>query len=276
MAGVGLLKRVAEALMITVLVILSMGFLTAAAEGVHLSRHFLSYALHRTGQYLRFSVDIFKNQKGWVEVIHEGNSVMYIPHPSPHQIFHMLVGTSPQMAILNTLFLLSVTMVLVFTVGGYWGLKAGYQGGRWDGVLAVLAPMFSAIPGWFWGIFLMWALWWKLSIVPLSYIDYVHMVEGTGKPTPFTYLYALTIPTLTLTFANVAVYAYNVRNLVRNELHEEYFLADVLKGLPDKRIMRKALRTVLPPFLTFTSYNFLNLMMNGMAVEVMFNVPGIG
>jgi peptide/nickel transport system permease protein len=40
--------------------------------------------------------------------------------------------------------------------------------------------------------------------------------------------------------------------------------------------MKKLLRTVLPSFLTSTSYNFLDLMINAMAVEYLFSVPGIG
>ncbi|WP_457751476.1 ABC transporter permease subunit [Thermococcus sp.] len=122
----------------------------------------------------------------------------------------------------------------------------------------------------------MWILWWKLSVAPLSYIDYIHQAEANGHVTLLTYIYGMAIPVLTLTFVNTAVYAYNVRTLVVKELDQDYFMVDLLKGLPDRRVMRKALRTVLPSFLTFTSYNFLNLMINGMAVEIMFNVPGIG
>ena len=273
----GVLSRVGEALLLTLLIVLLMALMTSAAEYKSSQRgSFIEFAVNRTVDYLRFSADVFKNEEGGVEVVKRGNVTMYIPHPSPHQTFHRLVGTTPGMAIFNTLFLLSVTMLIVFALGGYWGLKAGYLGGAWDGTLTALAPLFSAIPGWFWGIFFMWGLWWKLGIAPLSYVDYIHRVQATGHATPLTHIYALMIPVLTLTFVNTAVYAYNVRTLVRGELHEEYFFADVLKGLPDRRIMVKALRTVLPPFLTFTSYNFLNLMMNGMAVEVMFNVPGIG
>lgn len=296
----GFLKKVIENLLLFTIIVLMLGALVSGVEYKYNSPYaygiknslspllgtvenqtpqkmpLTKFIFTRTYEYLKFSVEVFKNQTGTTKIIRGQNEVIEIHISSPSEMFYHVVGVSAGDAILNTLLLLTLTMILVFVIGLSWGLRAGYKGGWWDKTLRATAPLFSAIPGWFWGIFLMWVLWWKLSVVPLSYIDYIHQVEANGHVTPLTYLYAMTIPVLTLTFVNTAVYAYNVRTLVVKELDQDYFMVDLLKGLPDRRVMKKALRTVLPSFLTFTSYNFLNLMINGMAVEVMFNVPGIG
>jgi len=171
---------------------------------------------------------------------------------------------------------LAMTTLLIFVFGLYWGLRAGYRGGLWDKILSGLAPLFSGIPAWFWALLFVWTLWWKWNIGDISYTNSLMRARAYGGIGVLTYLNALLLPVIALTFSNVVVYAFNVRNLVKKEAFEEYFFIDILKGLPDRRIMRKLLRTVLPSFLTFTSYNFLNLMMSAMAVEKLFDVPGIG
>ncbi|ASJ01592.1 peptide ABC transporter permease [Thermococcus gorgonarius] len=175
-----------------------------------------------------------------------------------------------------TFAVLTMTMALIFLLGLYWGLRAGYRGGWSNRVLSALAPVFSGIPAWFWALLFLWTLWWKWDIGAVSYANRLLEAKRGGEPEILAQLSALLIPVLALTLSNIVVYAFSVRNLVKREASQEYFFIDVLKGLPDRRVMRKLLRTVLPSFLTFTSYNFLNLMINGMAVEKLFEVPGIG
>ncbi|WP_240910806.1 ABC transporter permease [Thermococcus sp. MAR1] len=217
----------------------------------------LEEGLKKTREYFEYSISLFRESEAREQFIE-----MYM--------------ISPEGAILTTMVVLALTMALVFVLGLYWGLKAGYNGKRSDRILTTLAPVFSAIPGWFWGVFLIWVLWWRTGLSTIDYMTYIARARLNDELGFGTYLNAMLIPVLTLTFANVVIYAFNVRTLVRKEMHEEHFFADVLKGLPDRKIMKKLLRTVLPSFLTFTSYNFLNLLVNGMAVEKLFNVNGIG
>ncbi|WP_457751477.1 hypothetical protein [Thermococcus sp.] len=107
----------------------------------------MKFIFMRTRDYLKFSVDVFRNQTGTTEEIKIGNGIMYIPHPSPSELFYHYVGVSAKMAIMNTLLLLTLTMILVFVIGLSWGLRAGYKGGWWDKTLRATAPLFSAIPG---------------------------------------------------------------------------------------------------------------------------------
>lgn len=287
--------KIVRELAVVIIALLITGILTAQADhkvsttlrqyGIYNTQtngtakvHFLSLkeSLHRLREYLNYSVAVFKHEKGKRTIIKTGKGVYVFYRPSPRERFVGLYKTTPEHAILLTLVILSLTMALIFLTGLYWGIRAGYKGGWSDRVLSFLAPIFSGIPGWFWAILMMWLLWWNLDISTINYMDYIKHAEGMKQLNLFTYLKALLLPVITLTASNVVVYAFSVRNLIVKERSAEYFAIDPLKGLSDTRIMRKLLRTTLPSFLTFTSYNFLGLMSNAMAVEYLFNVPGIG
>ncbi|NJE30235.1 ABC transporter permease [Thermococcus sp. 18S1] len=279
--------KILENVTLLIIVLIITGVLIAQAEhkidsielkksGLPVGEMGIRESLEKTYEYVNFSLALFSRKNGSVVVVRYGNMTAKIYHPSPREVFEKAFRTTPERAILTTFTVLLLTMVLVFLLGLYWGLKAGYRGGWWDRILSALAPIFSAIPGWFWAIFLLWMLWWRLDLSTIDYMGYIAHAKATGEISVLTYLNALLLPVLTLTFANVVIYAFNVRTLVKKETHEEHFFADVLKGLPDRRIMKKLLRTVLPSFLTFTSYNFLGLLINAMAVEKLFNVNGIG
>ncbi|WP_297535232.1 ABC transporter permease [Thermococcus sp.] len=276
-----IIKVILQELAIFTTVIVILSILTASAE-VSCGNASVSNELNPLKfpellkSQLKYSLDIFKNEGNRVITIQHGNTTSTIIIPSPHETFVSVVGTTPGRAILLTLTILSISLLLIFIIGVVWGLRAGYRGGRSDRLLQFLGPAFSAIPGWFWAVALLWVFWWKLSVFPLSYLDYIHRASVEGNVTVLTHLKGLALPIITLTLVNVPVYAMNVRNLVVRAKNEDYILTDVMKGLPDDRIERKLLRVVLPSFLTFTSYSFLNLLMNDMAVEVLFNVPGIG
>ncbi|NJF25034.1 ABC transporter permease [Thermococcus sp. Bubb.Bath] len=236
----------------------------------------LKESLHSLEDYLNYSIAVFKNEKGKQIEKKTENGVYRFYIPSPREKFMHMYGTTPQHAILLTFTVLSLSMVLIFLAGLYWGVHAGYKRGWSDRILSALAPVFSGIPGWFWAILLMWLLWWRLDLSTINYIDYIKHAQGMKRLGITTYLNALLLPVATLTLSNIVVYAFNVRNLIVRESGSEHVLVDILKGLPERRIMKKLLRTVLPSFLTFTSYNFLGLMINAMAVEYLFSVPGIG
>ncbi|HHI00226.1 MAG TPA: ABC transporter permease [Thermococcus litoralis] len=226
--------------------------------------------------YLKFSLGVFKDEeKILVSRTYEGKTYQFYIL-SPRGVFTTWLKITPEKSIAMTISLLLLSMGIIFPLGLYWGLRAGHRGGISDRILLLLAPVFSGVPGWFWGLMFLWVLWWRFDVGTVSYMNYIQRVEAHGSAGLIDHFIALLIPVLALTFANIVIYAFNVRNLVKQEAHEEYFLVDCLKGLPDRRIRRKLLRTILPSFLTFTSYNFLNLVINGMAIEKLFDVPGLG
>ncbi|ASJ11506.1 ABC transporter permease subunit [Thermococcus thioreducens] len=178
--------------------------------------------------------------------------------------------------ILKSLLLVVLTELFILTFGLYLGLRAGYKGGKTDRLLSLLTPLFSAIPSWFIAVVLLYMLYWKVSLLPIDFEGYLRRTSIDGGSLPVVYIIGLLLPVFTLVVAMIWEYAFNVRNLVRFESNEGHVLYDRAKGLPDRRIMKKLLRTALPAFLTFTTYNFLEIMMSAFVVEVIFDIHGVG
>ena len=118
--------------------------------------------------------------------------------------------------------------------------------------------------------------YWKLSLFPLDFEDTINWAEMHGTLSTGTYLRALALPVLTLVFSSLWEYAFNVRNIVVNERSSDHVLYDVARGLPEGKIMLKLLKTALPAFLTFTTYNFLEILTGMMLIEVIFNIHDLG
>ncbi|NJE30231.1 ABC transporter permease [Thermococcus sp. 18S1] len=176
----------------------------------------------------------------------------------------------------KSLVLLVLTEVFLLLIGLFLGLRAGYYRGWADKAVSVLAPTFSAMPSWFVGVVFLFIFYWKLSLFPINFEGTINWAEVHGTLSTETYFKALALPVLTLVFSSLWEYAFNVRNMIVNERSSDHVLYDVARGLPEGRIMRKLLRTALPAFLTFTTYNFLEILTGMMLIEVIFNIHGLG
>ena len=174
----------------------------------------------------------------------------------------------------NTLAIFLMAEVAILLLGLYLGLRAGYNGGRTEKLVSTLAPFVSAIPSWFIGAILFLILW-DIGYTP----DFQMRLQDAathGQVSAGTYLLAYLGPALTVFLAMVFEYAFIVKNLVAQEKVENHVLADRAKGLPDGRIRRKVLKTALPQFLTYTTYNLLDVLTAVFVVEIIFNVKGMG
>ncbi|MFA4701824.1 ABC transporter permease subunit [Pyrococcus kukulkanii] len=192
------------------------------------------------------------------------------------RFFEKWLKVSPIGALLTTLLVLSLSMILIFIGGLILGTLAGFKGGTLDKLVLNLAPIFSAIPGWFWGVLFLWLLWWRLDLFTIDFQRHVLTVQAKGESMVLGYLKASAIPVLTLFFTNVLPYAFIVRNIVRKERINYFITVDRLKGFPESRIIRKMLRLTLPEFLIHTLNNLMILLSVEIAIEKVFTIPGIG
>ena len=181
---------------------------------------------------------------------------------------------SPWTYVRNTVVIFILAAGTVFVIGLYLGLRAGYNGGKLDQVVSILAPFFSAIPSWFVGA-LLFLLFWNVGYLPDFQIRLQEAI-ARGRVGATVYLAAYLGPIITVFISMVFEYAFMVRNLISQEKREPYIIADKAKGIPEGRIQRKVLRAVLPPFLTYTTYNFLEILTAVLVVEIVFDVKGIG
>lgn len=172
----------------------------------------------------------------------------------------------------TSIFLLAEVSTLI--AGLYLGLKAGYNGKKVEKLVSTLAPFLSAIPSWFIGAILFLILW-DLGYTP-DFQMRMQQASINGSSDWSTYFLAYLPPALTVFLSMVFEYAFIVKNLVAQERIANHVIADRAKGLPDGRIRRKILKTALPQFLTYTTYNLLEVLTAVLVVEIIFNVRGMG
>jgi len=174
----------------------------------------------------------------------------------------------------NSFSIIAITGALTLTVGLYLGLKAGYDGGILEKAVSTMAMFFSAIPAWFIGALIFLEMW-NTGHIPSFWMNFQHLcVQGESGWIHVVKYYIP--PAVTLFLVTVWEYAFIVSTMIKGEKGSYHVLADVSKGLPDGRIQRKLLRVVLPSFMTYTTYNFIDVLMNLLVIEIVFGVPGLG
>jgi peptide/nickel transport system permease protein len=213
---------------------------------------------------------------GWKET--SGGPIEYIPlkrgliwgDPGVSLRTGRPVGNSLYVRLRNTLVLAGIAFVIVMPLALVLGLLAGLkEGSLRDRVLSVGGMMFSVIPEFATGIFLILivAVWWGL--VPGATVF--------GEKAPWSRPDMLILPVLTLTLIELGYVLRITRASMVEVMRSPYIRTAYLKGLPYWRIVIKhAIRNALMAPITVIMLH-VNWLMGGIViVEVVFGYPGLG
>ena len=213
---------------------------------------------------------------GWKET--SGGPIEYIPlkkgfvrgDPGVSLRTGRPVGNSLYVRLRNTLVLAGIAFVIVMPLALVLGLLAGLkEGSLRDRVLSVGGMMFSVIPEFATGIFLILivAVWW--GVVPGATVF--------GENAPWSRPDMLVLPVLTLTLIELGYVLRITRASMVEVMRSPYIRTAHLKGLPYWRIITKhAIRNALMAPITVIMLH-VNWLMGGVViVEVVFGYPGLG
>ena len=170
----------------------------------------------------------------------------------------------------NSLVLAGIAFLLVMPLSLLLGIIAGLrEGSLRDRLLSISGMLFSVIPEFTTGIFLVliFARW--LRIVPGATVF--------GEKAPWERLDMLILPVLTLTLAELGYVLRITRASVAEVMQTQYIRTAFLKGLPYWRVVvRHALRNALIAPITVIMLH-VNWLLGGVViVEVVFGYPGLG
>ncbi len=143
------------------------------------------------------------------------------------------------------------------------GIMAAVWQGRWpDQISRLLALIGASIPGFWFGLLLIYFIAFKLQLLP-----------SMGMSTPAHYV----LPSLTLGFPLAAIYARLLRSGMLESLSQEYIRSARARGLPEWRVMlRHAFRAALLPVVTVFGLGIGSLLGGSVVVETLFSWPGLG
>jgi len=213
---------------------------------------------------------------GWKET--SGGPVEYIPlkkgfirgDPGESLRTGRPVSNSIFVRMRNSLVLAGIAFVIVMPLALMLGLLAGLkEGSLRDRFLSVGGMMFSVIPEFATGIFLILivSVWW--GIVPGATVF--------GEKAPWERPDMLILPVLTLTLIELGYVLRITRASMVEVMRSPYIRTAYLKGLPYWRIVFKhAIRNALMAPITVIMLH-VNWLMGGIViVEVVFGYPGLG
>jgi peptide/nickel transport system permease protein len=213
---------------------------------------------------------------GWMETT--GGPVEYIPlkkgfirgDPGVSLRTGRPVAKSLFIRLRNSLVLAGIAFIIVMPLALLLGMIAGLREGTLrDRVLSVGGMMFSVIPEFATGIFLILIVAVWLGLVPGATVF--------GEKAPWERPDMLILPVLTLALIELGYVLRITRASMVEVMRSPYIRTAFLKGLPYRRIVLKhAIRNALMAPITVIMLH-VNWLMGGIViVEVVFGYPGLG
>jgi len=213
---------------------------------------------------------------GWKET--SGGPVEYIPlkkgfirgDPGISLRTGRPVAKSLFIRLRNSLVLAGIAFVIVMPLALLLGLMAGLkEGSLRDRIFSVGGMMFSVIPEFATGIFLI--------LIMAVWLQWVPGATVFGEQAPWERPDMLILPVLTLTLIELGYVLRITRASMVEVMRSPYIRTAYLKGLPYRRIVAKhAVRNALMAPITVIMLH-VNWLMGGIViVEVVFGYPGLG
>jgi len=175
-----------------------------------------------------------------------------------------------------TLLLMGTSQLFLFFSSVFLALTLSRRYGNfWDKLVITLSPT-SAVPPWFYGIFLILIFAALLKILPFG-----GMVDSPPPRNPFEYslnlLKHLVLPAASLVLSSFFLSIYNYRTFFLIYSSEDYVEMAKAKGLPSRDIERRyILRPTLPNILTNFALLIIGLWTGATITETVFLWPGLG
>lgn len=175
-----------------------------------------------------------------------------------------------------TLLLMGISQLFLFFSSILLALNLSRRYGNfWDRLVVTLSPT-SAVPPWFYGIFLILIFAALLKVLPFG-----GMVDSPPPSNPIDYslslLKHLTLPTLSLVLSSFFLSIYNYRTFFLIYSSEDYVDMAKAKGLASRDVERRyILRPTLPNIITNFALLIITLWTGATITETVFLWPGLG
>ena len=175
-----------------------------------------------------------------------------------------------------TLLLMGISQLFLFFSSILLALNLSRRYGNfWDKLVVALSPT-SAVPPWFYGIFLILIFAAVLKVLPFG-----GMVDSPPPDNPVGYalnlLKHLILPASSLVLSSFFLSIYNYRTFFLIYSSEDYVEMAKAKGLPDRDVERRyILRPTLPTIITNFALIIITLWTGATITETVFLWPGLG
>jgi peptide/nickel transport system permease protein len=170
-----------------------------------------------------------------------------------------------------TLMLTIYALLIAVTVGMASGIvSAVNRNGVADQIAMAVAMIGVSMPEFWFGLMLILLFAVEFRIFPVA--GYIPLDRGFWQC-----IWSLTLPALSVGLVQAAFIARITRSSMLDVIGNDFIRTARAKGLPTRVvILRHALMNALIPVLTVVGITFAVLMGGAIAIEIVFNIPGIG
>lgn len=176
-----------------------------------------------------------------------------------------------------TVLLVGLSWSCGMLLGASLGTVSAIRPGGWTArVWARTSVALAAIPEFVMAMLLVVVFSVRWPLFPAGGVPWASEV-GPGPLHGVTeVLRRLVLPTVALTVSATSLFTLASRNLLVGVLAEPFLLVARAKGLAPRRVLTHAWRCVLPAFLVLAGLRLATLVTGAVAVERVFNYPGLG
>ncbi len=170
-----------------------------------------------------------------------------------------------------TLSLAIFATIIAISMGLPLGVIAAWKANTWiDRSIMVYAVIGLALPPFFMGFLMVWAIGLQLRLFPVA--GYAPLTEGVGDY--FNYLF---LPAVAASNTFMALIIRMTRSSVLEVLKQDYIRTARAKGLSETLVLfRHGVRNAALPILTVVGFGVAYLITGLVVVESVFAVPGLG
>ena len=175
-----------------------------------------------------------------------------------------------------TLLLNIVSMLLVFGLSIYLGIKAAMHHGRWlDYAIRQLSLVSFAMPSFYLALLLMLMLSVQLELLPIAGLHSVDVKEGFDYYLDMAW--HLLLPIGVMVFVSLGSMIIYIRSLTLEILKSDYYYFARSRGLSENILMRRyILRNLIPPVVTLLGLSLPGLIGGSVILETIFSIEGMG
>ena len=175
-----------------------------------------------------------------------------------------------------TLLLNILSMVLVFVISIYLGVKAALAHGSWlDYGIRQLSLVSFAMPSFYLALLLMLLLSVQLEWLPIAGLHSVDAKEGFAYYSDMAW--HLILPIGVMVFVSLGSMIVYIRSLTLEILKSDYYYFARSRGLSDSILLRRyILRNLIPPVVTLLGLSLPGLIGGSVILETIFSIEGMG
>ncbi len=175
-----------------------------------------------------------------------------------------------------TLLLNILSMLFVFVISIYLGVKAARVNGSWmDHAIRQLSLVSFAMPSFYLALLLMLFLSVELEVLPIAGLHSVDAKEGFAYYADMAW--HLVLPIGVMVFVSIGSMIVYIRSLTLEILKSDYYYFARSRGLSEAILLRRyILRNLIPPVVTLLGLSLPGLIGGSVILETIFSIEGMG